>query len=190
MSCVLLDTNSIFVRNLKIAGSSLNSLILKEKKFKTIWLSLSQYKNPHINLSQIIDILGEERIYNFWTFTIVRNPWDWFVSLFFYIKTKIDHPLYYLTTNFDYFVVEYCKKHVLKQEYFVYYNNYAVDHVFKFEELHIYWPLLKEKLKFKEDIKKTNTTSHKNYQYYYNNTTKNLVFKYENRIIKDFKYEF
>lgn len=160
----------LFFKNKKLIAKEedLNMMFGFSKKYK-IYLQhadLRFYKNE-LNIE----------LENYKTITTVRNPYDRLVSCYFY-NGKSKH------FSFEEFVVEHLEKHILSnkkyavnhfcpQMSFCKINDYTVSHIVKLEN-------------FKKDLEDiginvnynySKTVSRdKNYQEYYNQKTKDIVF--------------
>lgn len=96
----------IFIHIYKNAGSSIEKALLPfalprwqyavnkgfgffrlEKPFK----SAQPLPSRHYHASSIINLIGADKFSDFYSFAIVRNPWDWLASQYSYILRKKDH---------------------------------------------------------------------------------------------------
>jgi hypothetical protein len=53
---------------------------------------LQDYRLGHIKAKQLRDELDPEVFDGFFKFAFVRNPWDWHVSIYHYVRQRTDHP--------------------------------------------------------------------------------------------------
>src|SRR6056297_2470192 len=144
----------IFVRNWKTAGSSLREVLrgyqpfYRKNRYVEYLLRKSEKFFPgefrlvpiHADARTIRHRVGPEIFNRYFTFGFVRNPWDWQVSLYFFILRRKRHPLHSLVSQFNTFD-EYIKwrvynKKLLQKDFFSDYDgNIIVDFIGKFENL-------------------------------------------------------
>jgi len=139
------------------------------------------------------DIKNDPRYENAYKFTVVRNPYEWLVSLWSFIcfgssiiNKPSGHPLNAIAPkDFPKFVdfwVEYMQpdgKHWhLHQSHFI---NKDIN-IFKLEDMH------KSRLIFMEGIGKYNVGKHDKYEKYYTNETKEIVSRIMHKDFEMFDY--
>ncbi len=100
----------IFIHIYKNAGSSVTNALLPFATSKwqrmidrvSIKLKLPRQFDPapfpvHIRAPELVKAIGKEAFDSFYSFAIVRNPWDWQVSLYNYALKSTSHPQHELT---------------------------------------------------------------------------------------------
>jgi len=149
---------------------------------------------------------------DYYKIAFVRNPWDRFVSLYFYFfNMKPDHFAYQYdhTTakniqrfktfedfclNFDDFDRQqpFKKFHFFNQNLWTHNNGECfLDFLGYFENLNIDINCLSKELNIKiKKIPHLNISTHKNYKKYYNDKTINIVASLYKQDIKYFNYQF
>jgi hypothetical protein len=197
----------IFIHIYKNAGTSIKHALSPyiEVKWqnkanyllKKIGVSLldSRPLNAHVSASEIILKIGKKKFQSYFSFAIVRNPWDWQVSLYSYMLKNKNHRQHELVKNFRSFE-EYlgwrCKEDVWYQKDFVYSadNEKLVDFIGKYESLDQDFKTICDKIGISTSLPKLNVSKSRPYQEYYNDETINLVRKTFQPDIRIFNYDF
>ena len=192
MAVIIKDYNSIFVHIPKTGGSSIQQWLLDNTS------SQVTKSTKHHTLQKLESKYGK---FDF-SFAVVRNPWDWCVSWYFFTKDRalrrIQNPKqkgrFSLEYNqqdlddykkgFEYFI----EKTQLKDQH---HRTIGVSYIIKLENINHDIQLLKDKFNIKQELPYLNTSSrNKDYREYYNDNTKQIV---ENKFKKDintFGYKF
>jgi len=136
--------------------------------------------HAHIKVSEIIESLGRKKFNSFFSFAIVRNPWDWQVSLYKYMlksKTHHQHELVSKLGSFDEYIKWRCKNEVRYQKDFIYSNNneLLVNYVARFENLDADFDKICSHIGVAASLPKLNVSNTKPYQEFYSEETKELV---------------
>lgn len=203
----------IFTHPPKCGGTSIEDLLG--------FLKLRQ-KYPHINrikhasLEEHFNELKNKNVFfrDFYTFSIIRNPWSRAVSFynhykykeFYYWRNKTSHEeLLHLTKDatimtFKEFIFKYSKSIFNHQAYtnpFMFFQNeFCLDYVVRLEYLKEDLSTIKNKLQidFEIDIPHRNNADEflprKHYTEYYDAETKDLIEKCFEWDIKTFNYKF
>mgnify|MGYP001042947676 FL=1 len=196
MAIFVSSHNLCFIHNPKTGGSSIQKWLL-ENTDCTHW-------KLHCTLDQ-----AKEKFPNIkYSFAVVRNPWDWAVSSYFYEYKKIEHNLalikdkpYLINTNKDKYNVklQYQKKNFLDNgfEYWLTNGHIApqskfleVDYVLKFESLANDFKKIQDLLHIDTPLPHINKTRRDNYKKYYNENTINYVYNKYIEEIKTFGYQY
>ena len=149
--------------------------------------------NGHIKASEIIDSLGRDKFNCFFSFAIVRNPWDWQVSLYNYMlkdKTHHQHELAKELGNFEEYIKWRCENEVRYQKDFIYSSNneLLVNFVGRYENLGTDFNLICSRIGISASLPKLNVSNYKPYQDYYTEKTRDLVRQAFEPDIKTFDY--
>jgi hypothetical protein len=186
MAVIVKDYNSVFVHVPKTGGSSIQKWLLDNTN------SCVAKSSKHHTLNTLEEKYGK---FNF-SFAVVRNPWDWCVSWYYFTRDRalrrISKP-----KNKGKFSLEY-NQQVLEDfekgfEYFIENTNLKgqhqttidVSYIMKLENINTDIQLLKDKFNIKQELPYLNTSSrNKDYREYYNDNTKQIV---ENKFEKDIK---
>ena len=157
----------------------------------------------HLNVKEIISMIGEDAFSQSFVFCVVRNPWDRVVSQYeFRLRTnqinKSD-----INSSFK----EWVKDTYGGQNTFSNYKNpklfypqcdwlkdkngvIRVENILKFESLHDDFEKITEKLGIKNDLPHLNVTRKKSYKNYYDKETEETVGKWFKEDIERFNYSF
>lgn len=195
----------IFVHVYKVAGISISRSLEKnlfpnlvnsneyiyyhyKKRFKNHNII---YENDQISKhSKAIDYMNylKNDYSNYFKFAFVRNPYDWQVSLFSYMKQHIGHPQHDIIKDMDFETYLYwrCTKDKNYQSEFLVdsNNNFIVDFIGRYENINNDIVVLEKQLGFKFNLPFVNKSSRKKYQDYYKKETKELIY---NNFKKDFE---
>jgi len=192
MAVIVKDYNSVFVHIPKTGGSSIQQWLLDNTS------SQVTESTKHHTLQKLESKYGK---FDF-SFAVVRNPWDWCVSWYYFTRDRalrrIQNP-----KQKGRFSLEY-NQQVLDDyekgfEYFIestkltdqHHMTIGVSYIMKLENINYDIQLLKDKFNIKQELPYLNTSSrNKDYREYYNDNTKQIV---ENKFKKDintFGYKF
>jgi hypothetical protein len=204
----------IFVHNYKVAGSSITKALgkyglknpPKNKKWKILgYCPLIHYidfsKIPFLNTfkshnkaKEIRCVLNKNDYKEYYKFGFVRNPWDWQVSLYHFMKQNKHHHQHNLIQKmtFDEYIEWRVKDDLHLQKEFFYENDTCiVDFIGKIENIEDDFQLICNKIGVKEKLPHSNKSKrNKDYRKYYNQHTKDLISRYFKEDIELFKYRF
>lgn len=211
----------VFVHIPKNAGTSISQALdlrfnhcqirkrfgIKSKKTWKKYHLAQIYKNKvlqHLTLPNMIKInyLPFSIFQNFYKFAFVRNPWDRFISEFFYLKKDKNFSEYlkiFNETSIQYILKNQDYDHVRQQvDYIQSYKNIKMDFIGRFENLQEDWNKICDNIKFGNSLKYLlgqikidyHTNRKKDYKNYYNSRTKKLIEKTYQQDIDTFHYTF
>lgn len=182
----------IFIHPSKCAGKSIEHVLFGFRKMqKSIHRTINDY--------------DDEKLKSYFKFSIVRNPYDRFVSLYFDSKNRVEKDKWE-NKNFKDFVQYHYNFYKKNNKKFIREsmsnvfnivsidNKVAVDKILKFENLEEdYYNMLKElKIdgkKFKlPHINKSKNSKH--YNTYYDTETKKIIAEMYEKDIKYFRYNY
>jgi len=194
----------IFVHIPKSGGTSCRtalSQILAQKE-KTHWAASKTTK--HETLKQVKDRfeqtkkgwwLFRQKFDNYFKFGFVRNPWCRMVSFYHYLKKTEIKPEIKQINSFEHFITEMGqqKEWIIKLYSMQPQYHFLIDHdgkmiadfVGRYERLEEDFNQVCVRLKLKLNLPHLNTSSHRPYQAYYNEKSKELV---RQRFFKDIEY--
>ena len=192
MSVIIKDYNSVFIHIPKTGGSSIQKWLLDNTT------SQVTKATKHHTLKAIELKYGK---FDF-SFAVVRNPWDWCVSWYFFSRDRalrrIENPkqkgkfsleynqqvLTDFEKGFDYFI----EKTHLKDQY---HRTIGVSYIMKLESINQDIQKLKDEFNIKQELPHLNTSSrNKDYREYYNDNTKQIVANKFKNDIGMFGYKF
>lgn len=164
------------------------------RKFNISLYDPSPYAR-HIKASELVEKMGREAFEPFFSFAIVRNPWDWRVSLYNYMlkeTTHFQHELAKSFGSFDKYIEWRVAEEVRFQKDFVYSENgeQLVDFIEMFERLEADFQTICSDIGISTSLPKLNVSNKKPYQQYYNKRTMELVKQAFEPDISLFGYEF
>jgi len=137
--------------------------------------------------------------------SIVRNPWDWHVSIYSFFKSHMINVFGFKIKSFDDYInfidnFQYTTTiDNLLLKYFTYNqydwltdwkNDLVVNRVMKFENLCQDFQSFQIDYNLIGDLKKENSSNHKDYKKFYNDKTKDIIYRRHKVDINKFNYEF
>ena len=186
----------LFVHIPKNAGSSIRKIFLD---LGGLYINQQGF-GPHVRAEQLRRMFGVEYYQKLFSFAIVRNPWDWYVSLYIYIKEHENakhHPHRQIIQEMSF--KEYVKYHIDNQcmtqlQYASDINgNVIVSQLFQFEDINnIYKNTLRSRILGVQcdNLLHLNKTPHKHYSTWYTNDLINVINIHEHKLITLMKYTF
>jgi hypothetical protein len=198
----------IFVHIPKTGGTTIQKICQKSTniKFKKInYIVVDKVYNGHLPTRPLAyKYPRNEHEY----FSIVRNPWDWYVSWFSYLdqKNRFDTDfrreikqieegfptfLKFISTNRNNLVFENGFKKYAQFVNWCSFDDKIIDNIFRLEDLKENPFLIKDKIGLDVAFNKQyNTSSHAPYYEYYDNKTIDIVFDMHKEDIETFNFEF
>jgi len=144
-------------------------------------ITKNNYINKHSHAKEYKHYLKDE-YENFFKFAFVRNPLDWQVSMYFYMKGVDSHPEHNIVKDmsFSQYIEWRCTKELNFQSDYLLddKNNFLVDFVGKYENLNKEILFVSKETGLKFDLPHLNKSQHKHFLEYYDNQSKELVYKY------------
>lgn len=199
----------LFIHIYKTGGTAVSAY------FKKFLDNKVNNNNIHIH-STFIEItkMIKEDINNIFTFSTIRNPWDWQLSLYNHIKRIPSHPDFNIINNIsfnDY--ISWLNDEGIHREknrnptiitrkprYLTFFDflkdeneNISIDYICKFETLEKDINLICENLNIVNKNKfktKGRSLKNKHYKDFYNENSKKIISKIFEKDIDHFKYSF
>jgi len=200
MLCMIdLKKKIIFIHVHKVAGKSISTtyennyipkLIQNNEylrwKYKKYLLKNTIYtKNDFLTThSYAIDYKNyfKDDFFNYFSFAFVRNPLDWQASMYFYMLRAKGHPQhdFIKKMSFNQYINWRCLNEVtLQKDYLVDENReIIVNFVGRYENLTRDIKKIEKKTGLHLDLPKINESGKKDYLSYYDQNSKELVYKY------------
>lgn len=198
----------IFICTAKCASSSvngkLNHFIHPEPKFH------------HMGINELVNFYPDINLNDYFKFTFIRNPWDRFVSLYNDMflkrkgKNKVMHysylekknnTIFHQTKNFKEFAAKFeysnwiNEAHFKPQYQYIFINQeISVDYIGRLENLKNDWEIVKSNIGLKDISNLGHEMKSKikvnNYRKYYDDITKDIVYRMYKKDIDLFNYDF
>lgn len=175
----------IFVHVPKTAGMSMTAALaghvepyendpaLRESIINRSYDLIGRYQGVlfwHITINDLLAFYGEDHVNSFYSFAFIRNPWDWLVSMYFFIREHKAHPESMICSHmsFKQFLRFFASKNVTQSTFLKSGGRVAVTEIFRFEDL----PDSLEKISQKTGLAFTgfpeeNASQHEDYANYY-----------------------
>jgi len=197
----------IFIHIYKNAGTSITkSLLPYSDTYGRYWLSRLlrplhirvfdvQPYHDHITAPELISHIGRDVFDSFFSFAIVRNPWDWQVSLYNYtLKTPKHYQHHFIKGlgSFDAYIRWRCTEEIKLQSDFIYSSDgeLLVDFVGRFETLDDDIRTIYNRIGIEASLPKLNVSGSRPYRDYYSPHTMALVESTFEKDISLFGYSF
>ena len=154
--------------------------------------------HKHATAIDMKNYLNEDIFNYYFKFAFVRNPFDWLVSLYHYLKGSKGHRNYTLANKLDFgnFVLRYIKiKSPLQSDFITENDNIIVDYIGKLESLqddlnYIYKRIGLSHLSEKTIPWKNKSIRNNNYMEYYDEDLKKKVIEYFKKDFVMFGYKY
>ena len=199
----------IFVHIYKNAGTSITHALIPFATSQWQWIAHEALKkagipspffephpfHKHITAPEIIEHLGLEIFDSYFSFAIVRNPWDWQVSLYKYMlkeKTHHQHGFVKELGSFEEYIKWRCSNEVRFQKDYIYSQDdkLLVNFVGKYENLDKDFNQICTRIGISAALPKLNVSNTRPYQDYYTEETEELVRQAFEPDITTFAYSF
>ncbi len=187
----------IFIKTRKTAGSSVESYLFPYLGKSDVCTGSPGDGTPKINTTEIDGHKGwnfvqqnfKDEFDNYFKFTIERNPWDKYVSMYYWYKhTKPKK----VKNGFEHFIKNLDKLKVVDTRLYLDQQIIKVDKIIKYEDLHEQF--LKLPIPYNGELlttfKKCGVRKNKEYQSMYTEETKQIVADHSKFIIDYFEYKF
>ncbi len=198
----------IFIHIYKNAGTSITMALkpfvlhkwqwwinweFKKRKFP-LWFDPQPFA-AHVKASEIIQTRGQTAFDSFFSFAIIRNPWDWQVSYYNFVLKDPKHYEYESISGFENFgsyIRWRCKNPVLLQKDFIYSGDgkLLVSFVGRYENLDTDFAEICRRIGISCALPKLNVSNTKPYRQYYTDEARELVRTAFAADIDLFGYEF
>ena len=198
--------NFIFIHIYKNAGTSIkdalklyNDTYSKRRSLDGALGKLgisSKFAPPwHGTAREIKNYVGGSIWDSAYTFAVIRNPWDWQVSLYTYMlkcKTHHQHRFISKIKSFDEYISWRCQENFCSQSCFLTGDsgNIIVNDVFRFESINSDIQRLESHIGCNIHWKKLNQSRSDSYRQYYSSESREMVGKFFREDIDRFGYEF
>jgi len=163
-------------------------LSLKKRKIYPKYLMLPM----HTKANDYKIFLGNE-YYDYFTFAISRNPFDWHVSLYEFIRSKKEHRYHNMVVdmNFDNFVNWKINNELVLQKNFVVGDDgqLIVDYVGKLENIENDFKKIIQKIGITTTLPHLNKTIHEKYENYFDKKLINTVIEAYEQDFNFFNYK-
>lgn len=201
----------IFIHIYKTAGTSIKQVLRPvivnrwewtlARALKKLNLPVPRSVDPtpytkHITAPALRERMGAEAYDRFFSFAFVRNPWDWQVSLYTYMRKTPAHFQHEMVKNFEGFN-EYirwrCREDVRLQRDMICTaeGEPLVDFVGRFERLEEDFAEICSRIGLPElSLPKVNVSNTRNYREFYDEESRELVKETFEPDIRAFDYEF
>lgn len=156
---------------------------------------IDSLKTSHTNIRDLEKYLPENLLQSYFKFAFVRNPWSWQVSLYEYaqLNTKhFQHKLICNLSNFKDYIRWRVENDANFQTDFIFNDqgHLGVNYLGRFEELEKDFEYCCNYLNIKVTLPKKNVSVKKDYRYYYDDKTAEIVAQVFKRDIENFGYDF
>ena len=197
----------IFIHIYKTAGSSVRSSLspwvnqlsrekllintLLHKSFNRMMFKDEQLLWKHAGASEYREFLGSE-YEKFFTFSFVRNPFDWQVSLYEYLRKSKGHHLHKFAcqVSFKSYLKSCVAETIKTQSEFLtdYSGNLIVDKIGKYESLNDDFLSITKKLNLSTTLPHLNKTIRSKCNYYYDEESEDIILRNFKRDFELFNY--
>ena len=191
------DKKFAFIHVYKTAGTSVRSFFINHPD-----ISIRDPFGSHIRIDQLHNL--DPRTKDYFTFAFVRNPWDWQVSLYHYVKGAPKHRHHHIVSKqsfpeyLDWVASRIDKQHetgetnIQQRDYLLKDGKIAVDFIGRFESINEDFHKILKKIGLPaKGLPHTNKSKRpSSYKEMYNNETRDLVAKYWAGDIELFNYSY
>lgn len=198
--------NFIFIHVCKCAGTSIRDALkpykdtFNKRRFLDrclggLGITSNFAPHGHISAREAKNYLGDKVWDNAYTFAVVRNPWDWQVSLYSYMlkfKNSCQHELVSAMKSFDEYIAWKCERDFHSQSEFLKDDSgdIIVKDVYRFESLDSDIQRLASHIGCDICLKKLNQSRSDSYRQYYSDKSREMVRRFFKEDVDRFGYEF
>ena len=202
----------LFVHVPKTAGSSVTAALqpfcdqpekvwfnrmLSSVGLNVNWLGPVAWRRgrKHTTAGQMRRMYPLELFQEYYKFAFVRNPWDLMVSYYHFIQSRTEHhrsTKVLKLDSFEAYLAYEIKRDKISQTRFLMDANgeLLVDYVGCFESLAEHFNVIRSALNIDAELEHRNSSNHRDYQSYYDATTRQMVAEHWRQDIEQFGYSF
>lgn len=165
----------IYFHLYKTGGTSIRNIVEKYSDFRG---------GKHDRPAKIIKEYGKKTYDDYYTIAFVRNPFDWQVSLYFFMLKDGSHPQHNLMKSFKTFE-EYIEWRVSGKDLITQYeflsegssndSPLTIDYIGKFEKINESVEYIKNKFNMSGNLPHLNKINHSPFMEYYNEKTQKMM---------------
>jgi len=149
------------------------------KRFRILYFAHQPYAG-HVAAQTLAAQLGRPVFEKFFSFAIVRNPWDRQVSFYTYMLKETRHRLHQVVKqlgSFEAYIQWMCANPMRSQRDFIFAENgeQLVDFVARYERLDEDFTAICARIGISASLPKMNVSKVRPYQEYYSEKTRDLV---------------
>jgi hypothetical protein len=149
----------------------------------------------HLSATELKNLIGEEKYNRYFKFAFVRNPWDFYISLYLYIRQSKKHPHHKIISKLSFgdFLEIQLKNNEFSQKKMIYdkNGNLLVDYIGRFENINDDFAKICNILGIENNLIHINKTKRSyNYRDYYDDYLRKKVAEIAKEDIETFNYEF
>jgi sulfotransferase famil protein len=158
--------------------------------------ALRTHNHGHISARELRTALPREQFDSFFTFGFVRNPWSWQVSVFHFVRQRVEHPdheFFKVFRDFDHYLdwrVNTAGPELQSDFVCDASGELLVDFLGHYETLAVDFAQVCARLGISRALPHKNRSQHHNYREYYSADTRGLVAEAYRADIERFGYEF
>ena len=152
--------------------------------------------HPHITAEELSNLLGKNEFNSYFSFAVVRNPWEWLVSVYNYtLKNPRNgsHQFIKSLGGFDQYL-QWLSNHEVDffQKKFIFHQNgeQLVDYIARYEKLDEDFQQICSKLNLTAELPHLNLYRTQDYRDYYDHSNRELVHQIFKDDIETFGYNF
>jgi hypothetical protein len=198
----------LFIHIYKNAGTSITAALLPFAAGRSQLLAAAAMRRlglpvrfgpqpcpQHSTAVEIIEAIGRPAFDALFSFAIVRNPWDWQVSLYHYMRAEKKHHQHELALSFpgfDEYIRWRCREEVRFQKDYLYtpQGELLVDFVGRFENLEADFAAICARIGVPASLPRLNVSNTRPYREFYSGETRELVRRIFAPDIELFGYDF
>jgi hypothetical protein len=198
----------IFIHVYKNAGTSIKNALLPYATppwQQTVSRILKRVNIPtpfnpqpypaHTTAPDLIEAMGQKAYNAYFSFAIVRNPWDWQVSLYKYMlrfEKHYQHDIVKGFSDFNEYIQWRCTQEINLQKDIIFSESgeQLVDFIGKLENINADFETICSRIGISASLPKLNVSNTRPYQQFYNEETKELVGRTFEADISLFGYDF
>lgn len=171
----------IFIHVPKTGGTSIEWALQNKK------VPIEQKHKTSNEICELHPVAWEQ----YFKFTVVRNPWDWLVSWYYWRKLvkKMSFKEFLLNYNLSK-KYDYLPDVINFTNYLTIDDKLVMDRTCRFENLQHDFPVVCDELNINATLPHKNKTNHKHYTEYYDDETRTIVAEKYAKDIEYFGYRF
>ncbi|MAY36267.1 MAG: sulfotransferase [Spongiibacteraceae bacterium] len=194
----------VFIHIYKTAGTSVRSALREYADITHDRITLRRIlyvariappPSEHAKACEIRKMLGEDLFNSYYKFAFVRNPWDWQVSMYHYVRSHPLHPLYFQVRKLkdfgDYTLWLKDRENDTQSSFLTDINGeFIVEKIGRFEEINNDFEEICKHIDVNKYLPHQNQSARACYRQYYNEQSRARIEELFQIDIENFGYSF